>query len=97
MESPVAGSDTLTLGDTLPADERQDPARKAELTDAAARARHALASLHAPQREVFELRQAGLSFVEIAKLQRVSINTALGRMHDAIRHLRSRLDDKEQG
>ena len=90
-EQLVGGSDTLTLGDTLPGPERHDPARLTEIRDDAARAAIAVAELHPGQREVFELRQAGMSFAEIAKIQRVSINTALGRMHDAVRHLHERL------
>lgn len=97
IEQPVGGSATLTLGDTLPGPERYDPARRAELHDDAAHASAALAALHPAQREVFELRQAGMPFVEIAKLQRVSINTALGRMHDAVAHLRAVLGDRGNG
>ncbi len=95
IELPVGGSDTLTLADTLPASDRHDPARVAEARDTAGRAGAALAELHPGQREVFELRQAGLSFNEIAKVQRVSINTALGRMHDAVRHLREKLGGED--
>ena len=48
--------------------------------------------LPSDQRDVFLLRtQAGLSFAEIAKLRRVPINTALGRMHYAIQRLRQDL------
>lgn len=97
IEQPVGASATLTLGDTLPGPERHDPARRAEIADDAARARQALAGLHAGQREVFDLRQAGMSFADIARLQRVSVNTALGRMHDAVRHLRAALGDGESG
>jgi DNA-directed RNA polymerase specialized sigma24 family protein len=39
------------------------------------------------------MRQAGLSFKEIAKTQECSINTALGRMYDAVNHLRRNLSD----
>ena len=49
----------------------------------------AVATLPQEQREVFVLRmQADLSFKEIAKIQKVSINTALGRMHYAVQKLR---------
>lgn len=95
IEQPVGGSATLTLGDTLPGPERHDPVRRAELRDDAARAMEALAALHPAQREVFELRQAGMAFADIARLQRVSINTALGRMHDAVAHLRHALGGRE--
>jgi RNA polymerase sigma-70 factor (ECF subfamily) len=49
-------------------------------------------------REVFLLRtQAGLSFAEIAKLLRVPLNTALGRMHYAVVRLRHELETLPRG
>ncbi len=52
----------------------------------------AVGKLPPDQRDMFLLRtQAGLSFAEIAKLRRVPINTALGRMHYAIQRLRQEL------
>jgi RNA polymerase sigma-70 factor (ECF subfamily) len=48
-----------------------------------------LAKLTGDQREVFVLRQDDVSFKEIAKLQKCSINTALGRMQYALRNLRN--------
>ena len=52
----------------------------------------ALACLTADQREVFRLRmEADMSFEEIAAVQGISRNTALGRMHYAITKLRSLL------
>lgn len=47
--------------------------------------------LAAEQREVVLLRQQGLSFQEIADVQRSPLNTVLGRMHYAVRHLRRHL------
>jgi RNA polymerase sigma-70 factor (ECF subfamily) len=47
------------------------------------------------QREVFWLRmQGGLSFKEIAKVQKCSINTALARMQYALSKLRNELGDE---
>jgi RNA polymerase sigma-70 factor (ECF subfamily) len=47
------------------------------------------------QREVFWLRmQAGLSFKEIAKIQKCSINTALARMQYAVSKLRNELSNE---
>lgn len=43
------------------------------------------------QREVLLLRQQGVGFREIAEIQQTSINTVLGRMHYAVKHLRRRL------
>jgi len=52
----------------------------------------AAAQLPAEQREVFWLRmQADLSFKEIAKIQKCSINTALARMQYAVSKLRKEL------
>ncbi|NLF16992.1 MAG: sigma-70 family RNA polymerase sigma factor [Lentisphaerae bacterium] len=51
----------------------------------------ATATLSPEQREVVLLRQRGLSFKEIAVIQKSSINTVLGRMHYAVQHLRRRL------
>jgi len=49
------------------------------------------ADLAPEQREVLLLRQRGVSFKEIAAIQKTSINTVLGRMHYAVKHLRQRL------
>jgi len=43
------------------------------------------------QLEVFELRRKGVSFKDIAKIQRCPLNTALGRMHKAVGFLRKYL------
>ncbi len=50
--------------------------------------------LPAKQREVFLMRtQQSLSFAEIAQLQGVPLNTALGRMHYAVTQLRKELTE----
>ena len=52
--------------------------------------------LPAEQREVVILRHyADMSFKEIAKLTRVSINTALGRMRYALINIRKMVEEKE--
>ena len=53
----------------------------------------AIQELPADQREVVLLRQQEISFKEIAEIQDASINTVLGRMHYAIKKLRSMLAD----
>ncbi len=54
----------------------------------------AVEGLPPEQREVFLMRmEADLSFKEIAHIQKVSINTALARMHYAVGKLRERLKD----
>lgn len=57
----------------------------------------AAAGLPSEQREVFWLRmQAGLSFKEIAKVQKCSVNTALARMQYAVSKLRKELAGEYQ-
>lgn len=51
----------------------------------------AIESLPAAQKEVFLLRSEDVSFREIADHLKIPLNTALGRMHYAIRHLREAL------
>ena len=60
------------------------------------RIRHLVDSLPPEQREVVILRHyADMSFKEIAKLTRVSINTALGRMRYALINIRKMVEEKE--
>jgi RNA polymerase sigma-70 factor (ECF subfamily) len=91
-EGPRGGG--LALHERLPAPRRDEPDRIAEGADLAAVADRAARRLAPVQREVFLLRQAGLPFKEIARLQRCSINTALGRMHDAVQGLRRLLEEE---
>ena len=58
--------------------------------------RHLVDSLPPEQREVVILRHyADMSFKEIAKLTRVSINTALGRMRYALINIRKMIEERE--
>jgi len=69
-----------------------EPGEDAEAAELGRLIATAVERLPAGQRDVFLLRtQAGLSFAEIAKLRRVPVNTALGRMHYAIQRLRQDL------
>ncbi len=71
-----------------------DPAVHAAASDLEAAIARAVAELPPEQREVFLLRTEGdVPFKEIARLQGVSINTALARMQYAIRKLRSILGE----
>ena len=88
---PAAEDTGPTLGDRLSAPAQQQPEQLAERRELAAAAEGALGLLAPAQRDVFLMRQAGLAFKEIARIQGCSINTALGRMHDAVRALRRRL------
>jgi len=91
MRHPAAEDTGPTLGDRLAAPAQQQPEQLAEQRELAAAAQSALGQLAPAQRDVFLMRQAGLSFKEIARIQGCSINTALGRMHDAVHALRRRL------
>jgi RNA polymerase sigma-70 factor (ECF subfamily) len=58
--------------------------------------RHLVDQLPPEQREVVILRHyADMSFKEIAKLTRVSINTALGRMRYALINIRKMVEERE--
>ncbi len=68
------------------------PAEEAASRDLGVHIAAAAARLPIEQREVFWLRMdAGLPFKEIARIQRTSINTALGRMQYALARLRADL------
>ena len=68
------------------------PGENAEAAELGRLIAAAVARLPPDQRDVFLLRtQAGLSFAEIAKLRKMPLNTALGRMHYAIQRLRQEL------
>ena len=68
------------------------PGAEAEAGELGRQIAAAVSRLPPEQRDMFLLRtQGGLSFAEIAKLRRVPINTALGRMHYAIQRLREEL------
>ena len=65
------------------------PREALERTDLARRAMLAVGKLPAVQREVFLMRTQGdLPFNEIAKVLKIPLNTALGRMHDATTRLK---------
>ncbi len=70
------------------------PAEVVTGLDMTERIRESVALLPHEQREVFLMRtEGGLPFKEIARLQKVSINTALARMQYALEKLRGRLKD----
>lgn len=57
----------------------------------------AMETLTPELREVFALRMEKMSFKEIAEIQGCSINTALGRMHYALKNLQNILSKTEYG
>ena len=83
--------DGVSLGERLPS-ERLGPDCESGGHDLGLRIDAAAEGLPPEQREVFWLRmQGGLSFKEIAKIQKCSINTALARMQYAVSKLRNEL------
>ncbi len=82
----------------LRAPESDRPDRRAIAEETLVRIRAALDELHPAQRRVFLLRiQRGLPFREIAQITGCPLGTALGRMRDAVRHLRSSLRELAPG
>jgi len=94
---PVCSLETPTQEDGTALSERLPGTGLSPVDEAGGRAlgkriEEAAAKLPFEQREVFWLRmQADLSFKEIAKVQKCSINTALARMQYAVSKLRNEL------
>lgn len=93
LDAPAegAGPDAPPLVEVLPDDGA--PAPDAALLGAEDRARllAAVRALPGPQRDVFLLRAAGVAFADIAARFGIPLNTALGRMHYAMKALRAAL------
>ncbi len=70
----------------------QEAWREMDSTELGQAISEALSSLTPDLREVFLLRNEGLSFKEIAEIQKCPLNTALGRMNYALKNLRKLLD-----
>lgn len=78
------------------ADARDNPIQNMDRAELVASVKSALPNLPVAQREVFLLRQEGVSFREIAAIQGVSINTVLGRMRYALQKLRQLLSEWQE-
>lgn len=83
---------TVELDDRLP-DERDTPWEQMDRTTVHAALARAVEELSPEQREVLELRRQGISFKDIAAIQKTGINTVLGRMHYAVKHLQRLMQD----
>lgn len=96
LDAPMGGDDNPhTLADRLvsPGPGPDSRASKRDLGKAVA---EALEQLSADQREVVMLRiEQNMAFKDIAKVQRVSLNTALSRMHYAVTRMKTLLKDLE--
>jgi len=95
---PEVSLDAQGVGETPSLEEQladggARPEEDAAANELAERVRELVARLPAAQREVFLMRtQQQLTFAEIAALVGVPLNTALGRMHYAVRRLRRDLE-----
>ena len=86
-----------SLAEVIPGQD-PGPRRRVEARDTGSAIARAVAGLPLEQREVFLMRvEADLSFKEIARAQRVSINTALARMQYALAKLRLSLKTEYDG
>lgn len=68
-----------------------DPGSMVAAGELTLRLKKLLDSMPVEQKEVFLMRQNGLSFKEIAKIHKCPVNTALGRMHNCLKFLRQNL------
>jgi RNA polymerase sigma-70 factor, ECF subfamily len=90
-ETPFTTSSTR-WEDRIPDTRNAAPDRQIAMRDVGPRIKAAVAKLPVEQREVFLMRMEGdLPFKEIARIQKVSINTALARMQYALNKLRQEL------
>ena len=85
------GPDAPPLVDALPDDAAPAPDAALAAADDRARALAAVRALPDPQRDVFLLRASGIPFADIATRFSIPLNTALGRMHLAMKALRAAL------
>ncbi len=97
LQQPMgSGPDPVTL-ETFLAGSEPGPDQVSGNRELALRIRAAVDALPREQREVFVMRsEADIPFKEIAEHQGVPINTALARMHYAIRRLREALAEDYQ-
>jgi RNA polymerase sigma-70 factor (ECF subfamily) len=90
----VESEDDQPLLDQLRSSDK-GPAERVEREDLAKRVLRAVATLPEVQRDVFLMRvQGDLSFGEIALTLKIPLNTALGRMHDAMTKLKRMLSEE---
>ena len=93
LDEPIGGDTEQTLAERVPSG-GVAPNMAVEGRDLGRRIQAALAMLPPEQRQVFLLRTEGdVPFKDIARLQRVSINTALARMQYALAKMRQLLEE----
>ena len=92
LDAPADSSpDSPPLVDTLPDESAQPPDEALVHAEDRARLLAAVRTLPGPQRDVVVLRAAGVPFADIAARFGIPLNTALGRMHYAMKTLRAAL------
>lgn len=90
LDAPAGTADGApSLVETLPDDSVPAPDEALASAEERAMLLAAVRGLPGPQRDVFLLRAAGVPFSEIAAGLSMPLNTALGRMHDAMTKLRA--------
>lgn len=97
LDAPVsAEADAPALVELLPDDDAPPPDELLARADLRERLLGAIHALPEALREVFLLRAAGeVPFADIARRLRIPLNTALGRMHYALGHLRRSLQETQ--
>ena len=92
----VPGENSAPMVDLL-TDREKTPVQRVEFEDMASRIKEIIHTFPDVQREVFLMRTQGdLSFREIAETLGIPLNTALGRMHDAMGKLKRALTSLEE-
>ncbi|MFN4812391.1 MAG: RNA polymerase sigma factor [Bacteroidota bacterium] len=91
-----SGTDDFDVFDIVIAEEQFKPENADKRTEKK-KMRSMIMGLPKEMREVVILRTYfDMSFNEIAQLQSVGINTALGRMHNALKHLRKQYQETDE-
>ncbi len=91
-----SGTDDFDVFDVVIVDETYKPENSDKKLEKK-KMRALIMALPKEMREVVILRTYfDMSFNEIAHLQKVGINTALGRMHNALKHLRKQYHDTDE-
>lgn len=99
-DSPSLKSDmqhyekTITTRAANPGITPKDPAQEVEEREIVGRLKSAIAELPEEQKQVLIMKHySGMKFRDIADVMEIPLNTALGRMHYALRNLRKILSD----
>jgi len=91
-----SGTDDFDVFDVVIVDDEYKPENQDKRSEKK-KMRNMIMGLPKEMREVVILRTYfDMSFNEIAHLQSVGINTALGRMHNALKHLRKQYQDTDE-